>query len=187
MYYFKWALRLFFFAIVAVFLHYTLPQRDIVQIVQAETRITTFNGWTRMFYAQPDAGEAETASRDVRYIRAVRANERPIEYRNEDTGVFGWPPYFKINSDTIQTRAATAAAQQTGEQWFIVRHYGWRWNYPTIFPNVLSITPADGPDQRLIPYFNIAVILILFGVYWAIAVRLKRFRQRRIDPLFDDE
>ena len=86
MYYVKWGIRLTFFAIVAVFLHYTLPQRDIVRVTDTEIIRKDYSGWTRIFYAQADSGDVESVNRDLRLINAVRVNGRGSVYRNEDTG-----------------------------------------------------------------------------------------------------
>ena len=183
--YVRWTFRILFFLIVAAFLHYTLPQRDIVQVNGTEILRQDFSGWNRIFYAQADSGnDSDVINRDLRLINTALPNGRSYVYRNEDTG-FGWPPYFKLDSSNLQADAQ-AAARQEGS-WYVIRHYGWRNEFLTIYPNAISMKPIEGPDVRLIPYFNIAVIVILFAIYWAIAVRVRRFRQRRIDPLFSDE
>ncbi|MEO0675949.1 MAG: DUF1523 family protein [Pseudomonadota bacterium] len=185
MYYVRWTFRIVVLLIVGSFLHYTLPDRDIVRVNGTEILRQDFSGLNRIFYAQADSGNNNAVvNRDLRLINTQRPNGRSYVYRNEDTG-FGWPPYFKLDSSNLQADAQAAARQD--DQWFVVRHYGWRNEFLTIYPNAISIRPVAGPDVRLIPYFNIAVIVILFATYWAIAVRIRRFRERRIDPLFDDE
>ncbi|MEM6896280.1 MAG: DUF1523 family protein [Pseudomonadota bacterium] len=185
MVYVRWTFRIIFFAIAAAFLHYTLPQRDIVRVNGTEILRQDFTGWNRIFYAQADSGNDQTTlNRDLRLINTQLPNGRSYVYRNEDTG-FGWPPYFKLDSSNLQADAQAAA--RVDDQWYVVRHYGWRSEFLTIYPNAISIRPVDGPDVRLIPYFNIAVLLVLFAIYWAIAVRLRRFRERRIDPLFESD
>lgn len=184
MFYVRWFIRIVFFLIVAGFLHYTLPQRDIVQVNGTEILRQDFTGWNRIFYAQADSGnDTTTANRDLRLINTALPNGRSYVFRNEDTG-FGWPPYFKLDSSNLQADAQAAA--RTNEGWYVLRHYGWRNEFLTVYPNAISLRPIDGPDVRLIPYFNIVVILVLFAIYWAIAVRINRFRERRIDPLFED-
>jgi len=61
-------------------------------------------------------------------------------------------------------------------------HYGWRVRYMTIFPNAITIRPIDDPDIRLIPWFNIVFLTILGAILWAILVRWRRFKARRITP-----
>ncbi|MEL7300947.1 MAG: DUF1523 family protein [Pseudomonadota bacterium] len=186
MYYVRWTIRIVFFLIVGAFLHYTLPDRDIVRVNGTEILRQDFTGWNRIFYAQADSGNDNAVlNRDLRLINTQRANGRSYVYRNEDTG-FGWPPYFKLDSSNLQSDAQ-AAARADAEQWYVVRHYGWRNEFLTIYPNAISIRPIAGPDVRLIPYFNIAVVVFLFALYWAISVRLRRFWDRRIGPIFDGE
>ncbi|MGR3756591.1 MAG: DUF1523 family protein [Tranquillimonas sp.] len=164
------------------FLHYWLPQRDIVRIVDTEVRRVDFgsNSW---FWAAPDAGAAAGANRDVRFINAIRPNGRPIVYRNEDTG-WGWPPYFKLDSSNLQTRARDMVSTAEAPRWVAVRHYGWRSELLTIYPNAVGVRPVAGPDVTLIPWFNIVFLtLLLIGVlllrrFWII------FRSHYIDPMF---
>lgn len=181
MYYVRWIFRLLFFAIIGAFLHYTLPQRDIVQITGTEILRIDVSGWNSMFFAQADSGNALLANRDLRLINTQLPDGDAYVYRNEDTG-FGWPPYFKVASSDIQALAQAAA--RTEGTWYVIRHYGWRSQILSTYPNVVSVREVDGPDVRLIPFFNIAVLLGLFALYWAISVRLKRFWERRIEPLF---
>ncbi|MEM6478610.1 MAG: DUF1523 family protein [Pseudomonadota bacterium] len=183
--YLRWTIRIFLFALVAGFLYYTLPQRDIVRVNGTNEIRTDFTGWNRIFYAQADGGNNNAVTnRDVRFINAQTAEGRTRVYRNEDTN-FGWPPYFKVNSQDLQADAQ--AAQRIDDAWFVVRHYGIRNQIFSIYPNALSIRQVEGPDVRLIPYFNIGVLLVLFAIYWGVSVRLRRFKERRIDPLFDGE
>ncbi|MEM1373249.1 MAG: DUF1523 family protein [Pseudomonadota bacterium] len=185
MYYVKWIIRLIVFAIVALFLHYTLPQRDIVQVTGTEILRMDFSGWNRPFFAQADSGNDNTVvNRDLRLISTQLPSGRSYVYRNEDTG-FGWPPYFKLDSANLQADAQAAARRDDG--WYVIRHYGWRSEFLTIYPNAISLRPVAGPEVRLIPWFNIAVILVLIAIYWAVAVRLKRFWDRRVTPIFGDE
>ena len=185
MYYFKWSIRLFFFAIIAAFLHYTLPQRDIVQVTGTEILRQDFTGWNRIFYAQADSGNDNTvANRDLRLISTQLPNGRSYVYRNEDTG-FGWPPYFKLDSSNLQADAQAAARSDDG--WYVVRHYGWRSEFLTIYPNAISMRAVDSPDVRLIPWFNIAALVFLFAAYWAVSVRVKRFWDNRVAKVFDGD
>ena len=163
------------------FLHYTLPQRDVVRVTSTEVLRKDFSGLTRIFYAQPDSGDAAADSRDVRLIYAITPNGRPSIYRNEDTG-FGWPPYFKLDSSNLQGQAADAISTKDAPQWYVIRHYGWRSPFLSIYPNAVSIWPVEGPDVRLIPWFNITFLLVLFAVARAIYVRVKRLWDRRVEP-----
>ena len=99
--YIKWGFRLTIFAIVAAFLHYTLPQRDIVRLTGTYNRLTEV-GANAIFYASPDSGTttATVDRRDIRFIEAVLPDGKVMVYRNEDTGWI-WPPYFKYDSSNL--------------------------------------------------------------------------------------
>ncbi len=180
----KWILILALLVVSVGFLHYALPQRDIVRVTGTEILRKDFSGWTRIFYAQADSGDNEQINRDLRLINTVRPNGRVSVYRNEDTG-FGWPPYFKLDSQNLQAEALDAVSDKADPQWYILRHYGWRSPFLSIYPNAVSLKPTDNPDKFLIPWFNIAILLLIFAVFWAIFVRVRRFWNRRVDPVFD--
>lgn len=167
------------------FVHYTLPQRDVVRIVNVESRLTEVGGLNGLFFAQHDSGAAQsTAMRDLRLISTIRPDGRPLVYRNEDTGVF-WPPYFKFDSEDLQTEAANLSSTETDPQWVAITHYGWRSNLISIYPNAISIRPVAGPDVAFFPWLNI-VILITLAILAFVAWRLwERFEDRVIDPFRD--
>lgn len=191
--------RIIFIAILVLifgaFLHYTLPQRDIVRITGTEIIRQDFSGLNRIFYAQGDSGNAVTDSRDLRLINTVfpdRINEagevertgRVMVYRNEDTG-FGWPPYFKLNSADLHAEAANLTSTGTAPRWVVVTHYGWRSQLLSTYPNVLSIRPVAGPDVTLIPWLNTLILLgLAFLVFMAWRI-WERFEDRVIDPIRD--
>lgn len=181
----KWGIRIVLILIVGLFLHYTLPQRDVVQIINTYNRVTQIGGnW--MFYSIEDTGtgaETTTSSRDIRYIDAVYDGGSTITYRNEDTGWF-WPPYFKWDSSTLQAEATNAARQP--EQWVAVTHYGWRLPIFSIFPNAVSIAPVAGPDVRLIPWVNIIILTTLAFLIFMIRKMWLQFRERMVDPALAD-
>ena len=180
----KWIPTVLVLAIIAGFLHYTLPDRDIVRIVNTDVRRVDF-GENSIFWAAPDAGSAGAVNRDVRFIEAVRPNGRPSVYRNEDTG-WGWPPYFKLDSSNLQTEARDLVSTSGDPVWVALTHYGWRSEFLSIFPNAVGVRVVDGPDVRLIPWFNIVVLTLLAALAWGVGVRIRRFRRNRIDPLLED-
>lgn len=183
--YVKWTFRVLIVALVAAVLHYTLPQHDIARITDTYPKRVDFgeNWW---FYSHAGAGDAEAVgSRDVFFIATVLKNGKPMEYRNEDTA-WSWPPYFKFNTANLQTKASDLKSSKTDPQWVVVRHYGWRSNLYSIYPNILDVRLVDDPDMRIIPWFNIVFLTLLFAVFWAIRVRWLRFRATRIDPVFDE-
>lgn len=179
----KWTARIVWWGLVVLLLHYTLPQRDIVYITNTYNRVIQF-GENSIFWASPDVGSdatSGTVSRDVLFIEGTRANGRPSVYRNEDTGWI-WPPYFKFDSSNLQAEASNLTSTSTAPQWVAVRHYGWRIPWLSAFPNAVSVVPVAGPDVRLIPWFNIVFLTVLFAIWWAIRVRWLRFVNRRLRP-----
>jgi Protein of unknown function (DUF1523) len=186
MVYVKWTVRIVFWLLVGSFLQYTLPQYDIVRIVDTPVRRVDF-GSNSMFWAQNDAGQeaAPAINRDVRFIDTFTTKNRPLIYRNEDTG-WGWPPYFKVNSSNLQAEARNLVSTRDAPQWVSVRHYGWRNEFMSIYPNAVRIKPVAGPDVRIINWFNIVFLTLLFALYWAVRVRWRRFRRARIDPALQE-
>jgi hypothetical protein len=181
--YISWGFWIIVATVVIAFLHYTLPQRDIVTITNTSNRLMTF-GSNSIFWASPDVGTNETAGavqRDILFIDARRPNGNVIVYRNEDTGWI-WPPYFKFDSANLQAEARNLISTEAEPRWVAVRHYGWRAPWMSVFPNAISITEVEGPDVRLIPWFNIIFLTFLFALFWGIRVRWIRFRDRRITP-----
>jgi len=185
MVYVKWVFLALFWLIVAGFLHYTLPQRDIVRIVNTYEERQDVTGWTRMFWAASDESQAKLESWDVQFIQAVQPDGDPMVYRNEDTG-WGWPPYFKFDTANLYTDANDSVSTKDAPEWYAITHYGWRNEFLSIFPNAVSIGRVEGPDVRLIPWFNIIVLTVLAAFAWGIWVRWKRFRKNRIEPTIDD-
>ncbi|MEL6520271.1 MAG: DUF1523 family protein [Pseudomonadota bacterium] len=172
-YYIRWSLWAAFWLIVALVLHYNLPQVDKVQITETNPPVQVdLTGWRGFFYGSGNV------DRDIPLIYAVKSNGRTMVYRNEDTG-FGWPPYFKWDSSTLQGDAAQSGRTN---DWYALRHYGWRSEFLSLYPNAISLRPVDGPDARIIPWFNI-IFLTVFGAFiWAVTSRVRRFRRDRIDP-----
>ena len=182
---FKWLFWGTVWLCIAAFLHYTLPQHDTVRIVDTEIQRIDF-GENSIFWAEPDSGAAATSTnRDVRFIQAVRENGRPSVYRNEDTGA-GWPPCFKFDSSNLQAEAANAVSTTAAPQWYVLKHYGWRNEFLTIFPNAVSVTPVSGPEVEATDWVAIVVWVIFLAIVWAIVVRWRRFKRSRIDPVLDD-
>ena len=182
---FKWLFWGSIWLIIAAALHYWLPQHDTVRIVNTEVRRVDF-GENSIFWSQADQGNAEgLTTRDVRFIETVRENGRPIVYRNEDTG-WGWPPYFKLDSSNLQAEAANLVSSRSDPQWVVMRHYGWRNELLSIFPNAVSVREVSGPDVRVIPWVAIVVWVIVLAIAWAIFVRWRRFKTARITPVVDD-
>lgn len=183
--YFKWLFRGLILALTFGFFHYTLAQHDVVRIVNTYEERIELNDWTRIFWSSPDSQSTNLTNRDVQFIQAVRPNGEAIVYRNEDTG-WSWPPYFKFDTANLYTEANDAVSTKEDPEWVAIRHYGWRNEFLSVFPNAVSIKPVEGPDASFIPWWNIFILIVLFGIFWGIRVRWVRFREARIDPVLED-
>ena len=163
--YLLWTFRAVVVIGVGLGLHWTLPKREIVRITGTDV--------VRMDVEETNAqGDAVTRSRDRRLINAVTPGGEPEVFRNEDTG-WGWPPYFKFDSADLAAEAEDAASTRDDPRWVILRHYGWRVTFLSVFPNALSIHPAEGPDQRLIPWFNIAALVVVAALLLLLRRKLR--------------
>ena len=182
--YVNWTSRVLLALIVFAFLHYTLPQRDIVWIADTYEKRIDF-GENSIFWASPDVGTAAGANRDVFFIQAIRENGKARVYRNEDTG-WGWPPYFKIDTSNLQAEAASLKSSAEQPKWVAIRHYGWRNEFMSIFPNAVGVKQVDGPDARLIPWLNIVILTFLLILALFLRALWRQFRERTIDPILDD-
>lgn len=194
----KIGLRVSALLVFGLFLHYVLPQHDVVQISQAEPRRTDFGSFNRWFYAQADGGATEMPSRDIFYIFTdkkktfllgfvPRDSTEIMVYRNEDTGWI-WPPYFKFDSSNLHGEATSQArkeADSEGGNWAVITHYGWRIPFLSIFPNAVDIKPVSGPDVRIIPWFNIFFFVALIVAIAFIRAMWMQFRERAVDPMLD--
>lgn len=180
-YYLKWGFRILVLTLFAAFLHYSLPQWDVVRISDTyEKRVNPgANSW---FWASGDVGENNGAptGRDVFFIQTKLPNDDAMVYRNEDR-----PLYLKFDTADLQADAVDLKSTVEAPKWVAVRHYGWRNEYLSIYPNALSVKVVDGPDARVIPWISIAMLIAVLMVVWAITSRLIRFNRRRIAPLVD--
>lgn len=171
--------------IVGAFLHYELPQHDIVRITNTYNRLTTV-GTNAIFYGSADVGTGESAtSRDIRFIEAVRPNGKVVVYRNEDTG-WVWPPYFKYDSSNLQAEATNLKSDDAAPKWVSVTHYGWRAPWLSIYPNAVSMKQVAGPDAQIIPWVNIIILTFLAFCLFMLRRMWMQFRERMIDPTVAD-
>jgi len=169
--YAKWGVIAAVLAAFVALLHWSLPQRDIVQIVGTDVKREDV---TR--------GDGEIMSRDVRFINARTEEGRPRVYRNEDTG-WGFPFYFKFDTGDLTAEAQSLAKT---DQWVAVTHYGWRIPLFSMFPNAVSLREVTGPAASFFPWFNVIFLTVLALALFAIYRRIQRFRRRRIDPVLED-
>lgn len=162
--------------------HYTLPQNDVVRIVNADVRRVDLDESMSWFWSRADTGTVQTNSRDVRFIETIRPDGEPMVYRNEDTG-WTWPPYLKFDSTNLQARAQDLRSTREAPRWVAIRHYGWRSDLFSIYPNAVDVTPVEGPDATVFPWrMVIALVSILIGVL-AIAALVRLFRISVMQPL----
>jgi hypothetical protein len=186
MVYVKWFFILAFWALVGGFFHYTLPQVDIARITDTyEKRVSP--GANSLFWSRGDGGSSSQATeRDVFFIQTRLANDKVMVYRNEDTG-WVWPPYFKFDTSNLQAEAADLRSTATDPQYVAIRHYGWRLEFLSIFPNAVSIWPVDGPEAgKPLPWLNILILTLFAVLCYGIWVRWRRFREARIDPALEE-
>ncbi|MGS4946183.1 DUF1523 family protein [Meridianimarinicoccus sp. RP-17] len=178
--YVKWTFIALVALLAAGFLHYTLPRHNVMRIVETEVRRVEVPAGS-LFWGGSEPGDS-TGNRDVKFISGVTESGTAIVFRNEDTG-WGWPPYYKFDSADLQARAADSVSSREAPEWMLVRYYGWRSNLFSIFPNALAISPATGPDMRVIPWFNIVVLSALAALVIFVRMALKRFWRNRVDPV----
>lgn len=178
--YIKWTVTILIWLLVAAFLHYTLPRWDVVVISNTESKRER-PADVPLFWS---SANPPTEVRDVYYIQAQTEGRKVRVYRNEDTG-YGWPPFFKFNTSDLQAEAAGLTSTIANPTWVAVKHYGWRVNLISIYPNVLRIKEVSGPDVRIIPWTSIVILVALAAAFWALRVRWVRFREARLDPVFE--
>jgi hypothetical protein len=183
--YVKWTFIATLAAVVIGFLHYTLPQHDVVRIVGTYQERQDLSDWTRIFWATPDDQATGLINRDVQFIQAVKANGKEVVYRNEDTG-WSWPPYFKFDTANLLARAQDMISTSENPKWAVVTHYGWRNIYVSSFPNAVNIKPVAGPDVRIIPWFNIFFFVMLALLIFMLRRMWLQFRERALDPALED-
>jgi hypothetical protein len=124
--------------------------------------------------------------RDVFFIQTRLVNDKVMVYRNEDTGWI-WPPYFKFDTANLQAEAADLRSGADAPQFVAIRHYGWRFEFLSIYPNALSVRAVDGPDaSKPFPFVNVIVLTLFAALVYGIWVRWRRFREARIDPTLEE-
>lgn len=177
-------------------LHYTLPQHDVVRVVNTYQERQDLGDWTRIFWSQPDDQASGLINRDVQFIQTVKKKtyllgfirsdaEEVMVYRNEDTG-WSWPFYFKFDTASLQTEVDDLRSTPENPKWAVITHYAWRNELISAFPNAVAIRPVAGPDVTIIPWFNILFFLVLAIAIGFVRALWRQFRERSIDPALQD-
>jgi hypothetical protein len=163
----KWTAIALVVAAVGGFLHWSLPSYDVVRIVGTDVK--------RLDVEVTEGGETRTRSEDMRLINAIAPDGSPRVFRNQDTG-WGWPPYFKFDSGNLSAKAEDSVSTEKDPEWFVVTHYGWRVTFLSQYPNAVSLRPAEGPDETIVPWVNIVILAVLAALFL--------FVRRRVLSLF---
>lgn len=152
-----------------LWLDYYLPSRELGIITGTEVKRMDSKGVVNKDTI------ADGSTRDVYFISVNRAWQDPNEklkvhvFRNEDTGWF--PFYFKFNSADVQ---AFAQAMQQKERLAVITYYGWRFNFFSMFPNIVNIKEAtpETSTYSIRRYLGIGT--------WAICVVILAIFTRRL-------
>ncbi len=175
-----------FYALIALALiavgHYTLPQNDVVRVVNTEVRRVDLGETSRWFWGGSDTGLSTSDSRDVRFIETIRPDGDPMVYRNEDTG-WGWPPYFKFDSANLQAQTQDLISSRDAPQWVAIRHYGWRSDLFSIFPNAVAVSPVSGPDVDIFPWRMVISLVAILLLVVFVAALWRLFRMAVLAPI----
>lgn len=167
--------------ITVVLIHYYLPQRDIVQVVNTDVKRMDISKGSP-FWDRPDAGTDQQETRDVRFIYTVDEKDKTRVYRNEDTG-WSFPFYLKFDSSDLSAKAENFSNKE--DTWVAVTHYGWRIRLFSIFPNATKVKQVSGPDVFLIPWFNIVFLFFVFLILFWIWRTIRRWKKKNVDPITD--
>ena len=186
--YIFWTIRLCLLTLCVGFLHYTLPQHDTVRITGTDIIRRDIRGYTQIFFAHNGIGEAGVLQNyDLRLISAVRPDGAIRVYRNEDTG-WSWPPYFKFGTSNIQAQATDLISTKNDDTvtWVLLRHYGWRSELLSIYPNVVRMRAIDEPSVRVIPWQNSLTLFALLALFLVLRARWNRFWAVRVEPIVEE-
>ena len=85
--YASWTFRILVALAAVGVLHYNLPQRDIVRIVNTYEERRDFDDWTSVFWSGRATTSTTNPTKDVLFIQTVKANGKAMVYRNQDTEV----------------------------------------------------------------------------------------------------
>lgn len=154
-------------------LHYLLPRHDVVMVTGVEVKRMDADG-----VISAD-NLADGPTRDVYFINTENPEtKKVVVYRNEDTG-WGFPWYFKFDSADLQAKAQ--GYSRDAQQLVLIRHYGWRIQILSMFPNITAVESTTSRDEPF-PVFNTVFfsVLTLLVIFVAIFIR-RRVRKPRVD------
>ena len=176
-----WGLRLLPILAIAAFLHFYLPGKDVVRIV--DTDVKRMDVVAKDFVGE-GKGDGATRTRDVRFINAAWPNGKPRVYRNEETH-WSFPWYFKFDSGNLQTLAQDLRSTKANPTWVVVTHYGWRIELFSMFPNAVKVEQVEGPDHFPIPWFNIGFFVMLGALLIFLWRLFRRFVETKWIPFME--
>ena len=156
----------------ALSLHYLLPRHDVVLVTGVEVKRMDADG---VINAE---NPADGPTRDVYFINTEDPEtKKVVVYRNEDTG-WSFPWYFKFDSADLQAKAQ--GYSRDAQQLVLIRHYGWRIQILSMFPNITAVEATSSRDEPF-PAFNTVffTLLILIVLFAAIFIR-RRVRTPRV-------
>jgi hypothetical protein len=154
----------------ALGLYYVLPQYDVVLITGVEVKRVDDDG---VINAE---NPADGPTRDVYFINTEDPiSKKVMVYRNEDTG-WSFPWYFKFDSADVQAKAQ--GYSRDAQQLALIRHYGWRIQILSVFPNITEIEATNSRDEPF-PWFNTIFFSVLTLVLLFVAIAVKRRRRPR--------
>ena len=153
----------------AVGLYYVLPQSDVVLITGVEVKRVDDDG---VINAE---NPADGPTRDVYFINTEHPDtKKVVVYKNEDTG-WSFPWYFKFDSADIQAKAQ--GYSRDAQQLALIRHYGWRIQILSVFPNITSIE-ATSTRAEPYPWFNTIFFSVIAIAFLALGIAIKRRKRR---------
>jgi len=161
--YVKWGLLAGIGIVLAALAHYTLPTYDVVWVSKTRESIEDRGGTN-------NDGTPVSGPTDVLLISAFDENNNPRVYRNED--VF-W--FFKFDSSDLDAQAERMKSTEENPRWVAIHNYGWRINMLSMYPNALSITEVEGPDDAPFPVtmvIMIVIFLVVVFLLWRLFGRL---------------
>ena len=158
--------------VIALFFHYNLPRTAVVQISGTDVKRMDKPKDIKVVENETDEQiKIEPHTKDVRFINSVSRKEKPMVFKNQDTG-WGWPPYFKFDSANVTAEAQAFATDQS-KPWVLVKYYGWRFTVFSMFPNVLDLKQVD-QDYSHIPLFNIVFFILLIVLIFIARRKFKK-------------